>query len=145
MSLFLNVHWRAKLMRSGFYLKRKRGTKAVHGRRVTCDDDNDVFCLFLQKQKLESERLHTFSVTLLMVRRSLRRLAIKSWCVHSHTFVLGPNTLLQHREGVLAPPAPLTPSITPLHISNTLATHQQHLSHLSNLSHLVPGPTLATH
>ena len=50
---------------------------------------------------------------------------------------LGPNTLLQHREGVLAPPAPLTPSITPLpwtHISNTLATHQQHISNTSRTS-----------
>ena len=41
---------------------------------------------------------------------------------------LGPNTLLQHREGVLAPPAPLTPLITPLpwtHISNTVATQDE--------------------
>ena len=56
-------------MRGGFYLKRKRGTKAVHGRRVTCDDDDDVFCLFLQKQKLASERLHTYRSALVTIQQ----------------------------------------------------------------------------
>jgi len=36
---------------------------------VTCDDDDDVFCLFLQKQKLASERLHTYRSALVTIQQ----------------------------------------------------------------------------
>ena len=36
---------------------------------MTCDDDDDVFCLFLQKQKLASERLHTYRSALVTIQQ----------------------------------------------------------------------------